>query len=645
MSKIFLSYSHKNRTQVNKLAEDLKNHGIDVWYDEWKILPGHPIVTKIQEGIQESDYMAIWLTEEAINSGWVEKEWQTKYVQEVNSNASNIIPLLADDVDIPLFLQNKMPADFRDYETGLKSIIDRIQYDNTLVDDIRNSSIFSWESYGWNFKIENFRIAYIPLFNNLDSEIFFLDKDQIEIRKDYNRYSLPKEFEKIQIPTEFTQSQACRLSHYYIKKSNLLSLTFAQTAYEDYLKSGEILDFLIENEQNITYRDKFGKIILMGEKNLRPFPLSNICGVGLFTITSDDYIVLSRHPNNSHVYPGRLTYSASGIMKWGAFPDPFTLIILKAYEEINHQVDINSLKLIDFGADSRKLYFQFSFIETSRVSLTEIQKISNSMVNLKFIPNEPDSIAKDIVNNIWEPSAESSLLMYAIKIHGKDVMTTELNKYLKEWKYKSMKDEWDYRSNRPGLLPDMSVRYPQHELNLISQNYIHNILDFISDDINDKNVLEIGCGTGRISEAILPVVSHLTCNDMSEAMIEHHKQRIDRISQDNVKNKVTRICRFAQDLTIIEFDVIISSLVLIHNVDETMFNNLICHMCKLSNIIYIFEDITQNRQTSPHTKLRNEKEIIKKFEANNFFVLKKEYNRLHEDKIIFLKFCKNSSEA
>jgi 2-polyprenyl-3-methyl-5-hydroxy-6-metoxy-1,4-benzoquinol methylase len=631
--KIFISHSSKNKTVVRKLVQDLRKNNVDVWFDEDDVDVGDSLITEIQKGIKESDFLAIWLTKESVESGWVTREWETKLMDEINNKRISVFPLLAEDVEVPDMLGTKLYADFRNYEHGLNQLLRRIEREKTRYVG-ENSELISWESYGWNFKIDNYRVAYMPLLNNSEGTIRLLTNNSLEIHKDLNEYKLPPEFDNISINSKFEENDSCRLSHYYLTDSGKLTLSFAKTKYSDYLKSGEVLDYLMDDSSNNTYRDEFGRLVLEGEKNLRLFKLSNICGVGLLIISSDGFVIGSKHSADSHVYPNRITFSSSGIMKWGASANPFTSILLKAYQEINHQVDINQLNLIDFGADSRKLYFQFNFIEQTNVSYNDIKNNCTSDTELYTIPFEPDSITNSIVNHIWEPAAEATLLMYAISEFGKGTILSELKKLEKKWIYKNMRDEWDYRANRLGLLPDMSVRYPQSQLQEISNNYLDKIYRFVHDDMVNKHVIEIGCGTGRLSKRLIPIVSKLTCNDLSDSMLKLHKKNLN-------STEIEYLECFAQDIPESSYDVLVLSLVLIHNVDENLFNRLIEKICRLSEVIFLFEDITISRKSSPQTKLRSEKAILEKFKQHNYSVIKKEYHSIINDKIIFLKLSKN----
>ena len=124
MTTLFLSHSSRDKHRVRQLVRDLVKAGVKVWFDEDKIQIGAEIVDEIQEGIVKSDFVAIWLTCNAIKSGWVKREWQAKYLDEVSGEAPLILPLLAEDCELPPFLKQKQFADFRtNYKDGLRQLL------------------------------------------------------------------------------------------------------------------------------------------------------------------------------------------------------------------------------------------------------------------------------------------------------------------------------------------------------------------------------------------------------------------------------------------------------------------------------------------------------------------------------------------
>jgi len=125
MSKrIFISHSSKDQEAVLRLAEDLKRAGVEVWLDQYEIQVGDRITQKVQEGLKDARYLTVWLTREAIGSGWVQNEWQSKFSVEIAGGQKVILPLLAEDCEMPPLLADRKYADFRtDYSQGLSQLL------------------------------------------------------------------------------------------------------------------------------------------------------------------------------------------------------------------------------------------------------------------------------------------------------------------------------------------------------------------------------------------------------------------------------------------------------------------------------------------------------------------------------------------
>src|SRR6185503_17531729 len=65
--KVFISYSHSDQEWARKFAEVLAHSGIEVWFDEFNINPGEPLVDALEKGLRESDAVVLLLSEENIN--------------------------------------------------------------------------------------------------------------------------------------------------------------------------------------------------------------------------------------------------------------------------------------------------------------------------------------------------------------------------------------------------------------------------------------------------------------------------------------------------------------------------------------------------------------------------------------------------
>lgn len=127
--KIFLSHSKKDKELAHRIANDLTNNNISVWFDEWEIFVGDSIVKKIHEGLNSCDFLSIIFTRNSIDSNWVEREWHTMLYEEINLGKIKILPIKGDDCDLPLILKDKLFADFsNDYTCAMNKLIESINH-------------------------------------------------------------------------------------------------------------------------------------------------------------------------------------------------------------------------------------------------------------------------------------------------------------------------------------------------------------------------------------------------------------------------------------------------------------------------------------------------------------------------------------
>jgi hypothetical protein len=131
-ASVFISHSSKDKQFANWLYVDLANAGHKPWLDEWHIKAGESIPTRVATGITECDYLLVVLSKNAVSSHWVEREWQTKYWDEVTADKVLVVPVLLEDCRIPKLLQTKKYADFRSsYNDGLETLLASLQSEPT----------------------------------------------------------------------------------------------------------------------------------------------------------------------------------------------------------------------------------------------------------------------------------------------------------------------------------------------------------------------------------------------------------------------------------------------------------------------------------------------------------------------------------
>ncbi len=108
-SKIFLSYSSKDRQPVERLAEKLKAQGFEVWTDR-EILPGEDWQSAIETALDQASVFLFILSENSLGAPWQELELGMALRSAVGQSKKTVIPVLlggADPAALPLFLQNR----------------------------------------------------------------------------------------------------------------------------------------------------------------------------------------------------------------------------------------------------------------------------------------------------------------------------------------------------------------------------------------------------------------------------------------------------------------------------------------------------------------------------------------------------------
>lgn len=120
----FLSHSSADKTFIRQLAADLTASGISVWLDEQRIRVGDSIPEKIAQGLAESDYFLIGMSQKSSESAWVQKELNNALMSEVQRRKVHILPLKLDDTPMPQIIADKKYADFsKSYKAGLDELL------------------------------------------------------------------------------------------------------------------------------------------------------------------------------------------------------------------------------------------------------------------------------------------------------------------------------------------------------------------------------------------------------------------------------------------------------------------------------------------------------------------------------------------
>jgi hypothetical protein len=125
---VFLSHSSKDKPTIRQLATDLTAAGVTVWLDEQKIHVGDSIPEGIAQGLAESDFFLIALSEHSTSSAWVKRELNSALIDAISKRKVKILPVLLSVTEIPVVIRDMKYADFtKSYKQGLNELLTAIQ--------------------------------------------------------------------------------------------------------------------------------------------------------------------------------------------------------------------------------------------------------------------------------------------------------------------------------------------------------------------------------------------------------------------------------------------------------------------------------------------------------------------------------------
>lgn len=124
---LFISYSHADKEFVDMLAMQLVTRKVNVWLDRWEMHVGESLITKIQQAITDASALLVILSPDSVDSEWCKKELNSGFIRELEERRIVILPILVRECKIPLFLREKMYADFRtSFDDGLRTILEAV---------------------------------------------------------------------------------------------------------------------------------------------------------------------------------------------------------------------------------------------------------------------------------------------------------------------------------------------------------------------------------------------------------------------------------------------------------------------------------------------------------------------------------------
>ncbi len=93
----FISYSTKDQAFAERLYADLQNKGVRCWFAPEDLKTGDKFRVEIDHKIRLHDKLLLIVSEDSINSAWVEKEVETAFEKEQETGEPVLFPIRLDD--------------------------------------------------------------------------------------------------------------------------------------------------------------------------------------------------------------------------------------------------------------------------------------------------------------------------------------------------------------------------------------------------------------------------------------------------------------------------------------------------------------------------------------------------------------------
>ena len=116
---VFVSYAREDAAYADRIAQDLRNAGVQLWIDRRSISPGSVWNQSIEDALNQCKGTFVLLSRASVVSSYVQVE-----VNATLRQGKKVVPLLIEPCDVPPFMSRMQSIDFtQGYETGLEHLL------------------------------------------------------------------------------------------------------------------------------------------------------------------------------------------------------------------------------------------------------------------------------------------------------------------------------------------------------------------------------------------------------------------------------------------------------------------------------------------------------------------------------------------
>ena len=128
MANVFISHRRNDINEAEKLAEEIRDAGHQVWLDEWNISLGDSIVGRMNEGLEAANYVVVCYSSSGVSSKWMSREWMSALARQLNGHGIKLIPVRLTAGEPPAILADIFYVDLvNDWPSGVIKLLGTIR--------------------------------------------------------------------------------------------------------------------------------------------------------------------------------------------------------------------------------------------------------------------------------------------------------------------------------------------------------------------------------------------------------------------------------------------------------------------------------------------------------------------------------------
>ena len=132
---VFLCHASEDKVFADRIASELLEHNIPIWYDKHEIRVGDSIVDRIDEALADATHVIVLLSHSSVSKAWVKKEFAAALARQLEKRQLRVLPVLLSPCEVPTILADIHYADCRNDPTQginflVRSLLD--EYDASV---------------------------------------------------------------------------------------------------------------------------------------------------------------------------------------------------------------------------------------------------------------------------------------------------------------------------------------------------------------------------------------------------------------------------------------------------------------------------------------------------------------------------------